>query len=165
MSTGIVIPLNVGDVIRVGRFKNKRIEVKEIGKDEFGLPTVNGRGIMKIRIEKLMKDGKHPAGGNKVIKEKIEKYLNESNMIIKKNLAYLGGQDKIPDSHKTTQIHDWVGTLTHLIQTQKYTWKDALNYLGKKHYFSPQDYEDTKYAFKMLTGKKLEDSKPGDKYA
>lgn len=57
----ITIPIEIGDVIRVGKFKNKRITVKEIGLDEYSLPTVNGKGIMKIRIEKLMppKEPKH----------------------------------------------------------------------------------------------------------
>lgn len=52
----ITIPLEIGDLILTGKFKNKKVIVKEIGYDEFGLPTVNGRGIMKIRIAKLMKD-------------------------------------------------------------------------------------------------------------
>lgn len=50
----IELDIEIGDTIRVGKFKNKRIVVKKIGKDEYGLPTVNGKGIMKIRIEKLM---------------------------------------------------------------------------------------------------------------
>lgn len=50
----IQIPLEIGDVILAGRFKNKKIKVAEIGIDDYGLPTVNGRGIMKIRIEKLL---------------------------------------------------------------------------------------------------------------
>ena len=50
----IQLPIEIGDVILTGRFKNKKVTVKEIGKDEHGLPTVNGRGIMKIRIQKLM---------------------------------------------------------------------------------------------------------------
>ena len=51
----IQIPLEIGDVIYTGRFKNKKVVVKEIGVDDYGLPTVNGKGIMKIRIEKLIK--------------------------------------------------------------------------------------------------------------
>lgn len=51
----IQIPLEIGDIILAGRFKNKKIKVKEISFDEYGLPTVNGRGIMKIRIQKLIK--------------------------------------------------------------------------------------------------------------
>lgn len=55
----IKLDINIGDIILVGRFKNKRIEVKEIGIDEHGLPTINGRSILKIRIEKLMKTKKN----------------------------------------------------------------------------------------------------------
>lgn len=50
----ISIPIEIGDVILAGRFKNKKITVKEIGVDDYGLPTINGKGIMKIRVEKLM---------------------------------------------------------------------------------------------------------------
>lgn len=50
----IQLPIEIGDVILAGRFKNKKITVKEITFDEYGLPLVNGRGIMKIRIQKLM---------------------------------------------------------------------------------------------------------------
>lgn len=49
----IQIPLEIGDTILAGRFKNKKITVKEIGIDDFGSPTVNGRSILKIRIPKL----------------------------------------------------------------------------------------------------------------
>lgn len=64
----IILPIELGDVIRVGKFKNKRITVKEIGLDEYSLPTVNGKGIMKIRIEKLM-----PPKEPKQVKESIGK--------------------------------------------------------------------------------------------
>ena len=37
----ITIDVNVGDTILGGRFKNKRIKVKDIGKDEHGMPTIN----------------------------------------------------------------------------------------------------------------------------
>jgi hypothetical protein len=50
----IQIPIEIGDVILTGRFKNKKVVVKEIGTDAFGLPTINGKGILKIRVVKLM---------------------------------------------------------------------------------------------------------------
>lgn len=49
----ITIPLEIGDIVLAGRFKNKKITVKEIGIDDYGNPTVNGRSILKIRIPKL----------------------------------------------------------------------------------------------------------------
>lgn len=49
----IQIPLEIGDTILTGRFKNKKVTVKEIGIDDYGNPTINGRSILKIRIPKL----------------------------------------------------------------------------------------------------------------
>lgn len=75
----IKLDINIGDYILVGRFKNKRIEVKEIGVDEHGGPTVNGRSILKIRIEKLMKTKKQ-------IKESKQfKLANIAKKILKEN--------------------------------------------------------------------------------
>jgi hypothetical protein len=47
---GIYIRLKVGDVIYTGRFRNKKTTVKTIGKDEYGMPTVNGKRVMNFRI-------------------------------------------------------------------------------------------------------------------
>lgn len=73
----IQIPIELGDVIRVGRFKNKKITVKEIGIDENNHPTVNGRGILKVRIEKLMppKEPKTENNMNKPNKIKLDKMI------------------------------------------------------------------------------------------
>lgn len=49
----IKIDLKVGDTVLAGKWKNKKIVVKDIGEDEFGSPTVNGKSILKIRIPKL----------------------------------------------------------------------------------------------------------------
>tara|TARA_B100000579_G_scaffold301787_1_gene251707 strand:+ start:146 stop:322 length:177 start_codon:yes stop_codon:yes gene_type:complete len=48
------IDLQVGDTILTGRFKNKREIVKTIGVDKLGQPTVNGKPMLKFRIEKAM---------------------------------------------------------------------------------------------------------------
>lgn len=50
----ISLDLKKGDVILTGKFKNKRTVVKEIGKDEHGHPTVNGKSILKFKIEKFL---------------------------------------------------------------------------------------------------------------
>ena len=49
-----IIPIEVGDTIMVGRFRNKPVKVKEIGIDELGQPTINGAPILKFRIPKYM---------------------------------------------------------------------------------------------------------------
>ena len=54
----IKLDIKKGDVLLGGRFKNKRIIVKDIGVDENGQPTINGRPALNFRIEKLMPDDK-----------------------------------------------------------------------------------------------------------
>ena len=48
----INLPVKVGDTILVGRFKNKKMVVKSIGKDKHGMPTINGRKATTFRIPK-----------------------------------------------------------------------------------------------------------------
>lgn len=57
-SGGIFIPIKVGDVILGGRFKNKKITVKTIGKDEYGMPTINGKRAFNFRIQKNQEEKK-----------------------------------------------------------------------------------------------------------
>jgi hypothetical protein len=54
----IELDIEVGDVVLGGKYKNKRIVVKEIGTDELGQPTINGKSILKFRIEKFLPDEK-----------------------------------------------------------------------------------------------------------
>lgn len=49
LSEGIEIDVSVGDTILTGKFKNKKTVVKDIGKDEHGMPTINGRKIVTFR--------------------------------------------------------------------------------------------------------------------
>ena len=46
----IRVPINIGDTILGGKFKNKRIVVKDIGKNEKGDITINGKPLLKYRI-------------------------------------------------------------------------------------------------------------------
>ena len=75
----IEIDLEKGDTILTGRFKNHKVIVKDIGKDPMtGGPTVNGREILKVRIEKLVKKKSEVKGeSNMQMREKVEHYLNE----------------------------------------------------------------------------------------
>jgi len=45
----IKLDINIGDEILTGKWKNKKITVKSIGVDDHGMPTINGKGITKIR--------------------------------------------------------------------------------------------------------------------
>lgn len=46
----ITIPIKVGDTVLGGKFKNKRITVKDIGKNEKGEITINGKPLLKYRL-------------------------------------------------------------------------------------------------------------------
>ena len=46
----IVLDVNIGDTILVGKFKNKKMVVKNIGKDKHGMPTINGRKVVTFRM-------------------------------------------------------------------------------------------------------------------
>jgi hypothetical protein len=48
------IPIEVGDTILIGRFKNKAVKVKTIEIDDIGQPLVNGSPILKCKLPKTM---------------------------------------------------------------------------------------------------------------
>ena len=45
----IKLPVEIGDTLLMGKFKNKKVVVKTIGKDEHGLPTINGKKVVTFR--------------------------------------------------------------------------------------------------------------------
>jgi len=60
----INVPVKVGDTILRGKFKNVKVKVKKIGKDQRGQPTINDKKALTFRMlsksekEKLKKDDK-----------------------------------------------------------------------------------------------------------
>ncbi len=48
----IYIPISIGDVVLGGKFKNKKMVVKSIEKNEKGDITINGKPLLKFRIMK-----------------------------------------------------------------------------------------------------------------
>ncbi len=50
----VVLDIEKGDTILTGKFKNKKVIAKDFGTDDKGQPTINGKPILKIRIQKLM---------------------------------------------------------------------------------------------------------------
>jgi len=63
------LDIKVGDILLGGKFKNKRIVVKEIGKDELGQPTINGKPLLNFRIEKHLPDNKK---SKKTLEDKVK---------------------------------------------------------------------------------------------
>ena len=48
----INIDVDTGDTVLMGKFKNKKTIVKTIGKDEYGMPTINGKKVVTFRKSK-----------------------------------------------------------------------------------------------------------------
>ena len=48
----IKLDIKVGDTIMGGKFKNKKVVVKDIGKNEKGDITINGKPLLRFRIQK-----------------------------------------------------------------------------------------------------------------
>lgn len=53
MYEDINLPVNTGDTILMGKFKNKKTVVNTIGKDEHNMPTINGKKAATFRIPNL----------------------------------------------------------------------------------------------------------------
>ncbi len=58
----IKLNVKVGDEILMGKFKNKKVVVKSIGKDEWGMPTINGKKAVTFRIPKKDLKENFPGG-------------------------------------------------------------------------------------------------------
>ncbi len=70
----IYLDLEIGDTILTGKFRNKKVIVKDVGINERGEPTVNGKSILNIRIPKLyIKE-------NKIKKLKLANLLKEETL-------------------------------------------------------------------------------------
>lgn len=81
----IEIDVEIGDTILVGRFKNKKLVVKDIGKDSHGMPTINGRKVTTFRTTKNVNENKEEI---KVIHDFLTRYTKsakKASAMIKKN--------------------------------------------------------------------------------
>ena len=46
----INLDVDKGDTVLMGKFKNKKVQVKDIGKDDYGMPTINGKKATTFRM-------------------------------------------------------------------------------------------------------------------
>lgn len=76
----IKIDIKVGDTILMGKFKNKKVVIKEIGEDEYGMPTINGKKACTFRVvEKgdIKNEGIIKVDREKLIIENFDRILNK----------------------------------------------------------------------------------------
>jgi hypothetical protein len=83
----ISLDVKPGDVILTGRFKNKRRIVKTIGTDRWGQPTINGKSILKFKIEKEMPKKKWSAKSKEELKENdLRQYIKR---VLQEQVEYI----------------------------------------------------------------------------
>ncbi len=70
VSEDVNVDVDKGDEVLMGKFKNKKVQVKDIGKDQHGMPTINGKQATTFRtineINKGFFKGKIKIGGQPV---------------------------------------------------------------------------------------------------
>ena len=131
----IKIGVEVGDTILTGRFKNKKTQVKSIGKDEHGMPTINGRKVVNFRIqdkEDVFVDEMAFTTGDGTIKgapkvSKVKKMKKKGHS----SVPYGSGYKKVKESKSIDESE--VKTIHSLLQKFGNSSQDATNMI-KKHY-------------------------------
>ena len=59
----------IGDTLLMGKFKNKKVVVKDIGKDDYGMPTINGKKAATFRLGDK---------GQNIFKKEIDEEFNNN---------------------------------------------------------------------------------------
>jgi hypothetical protein len=122
----INIPINVGDTILGGRFKNKKTIVKKIGKNAKGDITVNGKPLLKYRL----------------VKESIESFEEETNDLLRSamDIGFAAAIDLISDSPAKkanifyVRIYKQIGDEKYSFDSPEFEWSliraDVQAYIG-----------------------------------
>jgi len=100
LSEGVDLPIEIGDTVRMGKFKNKKVVVKSIDWNEKGDLLINGRPALKFRItkndidekvdyKKALKKLKIPTHMTNN-KQKLVNYLTSNPQILTQLLRLIG---------------------------------------------------------------------------
>lgn len=95
-NSAITLDISVGDILLGGRFKNVRTEVKEIGEDDNGQPTVNGKKLLNFRIAKKMPGYKEESMKKESATDLIIRKKAEDEAALKKYVDRVLTKYKIP---------------------------------------------------------------------
>jgi len=113
LKESISLDIEEGDVILTGKYKNKRKIVKTIGTDDLGQPTVNGKSILKFKIEKDLPQEKWSAKSREELENKKSTKMTESQLrcIIKEALTKTDIKDieRISRKEAKSEIEKVVG--------------------------------------------------------
>ena len=141
----IVLDINVGDTILVGKFKNKKMVVKSIGKDKHGMPTINGRKATTFRMtpkNNLKFEMNERVDFHQIATELVRKAGLKSKINFKntgKNKADYNVDNDIINIKPTSNMKDFLVTVFHEIDHAN----DAQKF-GKKKYKEKYEMEMNK---------------------
>jgi len=96
----IKLDIKVGDTIMGGKFKNKKVVVKTIGKNEKGDVTINGKPLLRFRI--IKENNIHLRRRESIMKEKLDSIIQ--NRFTDEEFQFM------PFEHFRLHISDYVGT-------------------------------------------------------
>ena len=120
----IKLPVNIGDTILTGRFKNKKTIIKTIGKDEHGMPTINGRKVVNFRIVKEGTINEIPMADLVKIDKYADKQLNPVDIVLTDKHFF----DRLTDPRNKKEISqaELIGFFKRLGKKKK----DFVNFLN-----------------------------------
>jgi hypothetical protein len=136
----IVLDVNIGDTILVGKFKNKKMVVKNISKDKHGMPTINGRKAVTFRMapkSNIKYEMNERVDFHEMATQIVKKAGLKSKVVFKdtgKNKADYTVETDTINIKPTLRLKDFLVTIFHEIDHAK----DAKK-MGKKKY--KQEYE------------------------
>jgi hypothetical protein len=124
VSEDIKLPVNIGDTILTGRFKNKKTIIKTIGKDEHGMPTINGRKVVNFRIVKEGTVNEIPMADLQKIDKYADKQLNPIDIVLTDKHFF----DRLTDPRNKKEISqaELIGFFKRLGKKKK----DFVNFLN-----------------------------------
>jgi hypothetical protein len=114
----ITINVSKGDDVLMGKFKNKKVQVKDIGKDQHGMPTINGKQATTFRTIEEVFDRLY----DKMINEANEVETAIQNTIIKEN---------IQESNTLLLEGGAYGHMSHPFDDMDLTFGDLKNIISK----------------------------------
>ena len=142
LKEAISIDVKVGDTILTGRFKNKKTVVKSIGKDEYGMPTINGRKVVTFRMPKITTD-------EQVLLERVDyyetaKYIMDAHKVkvrlvmkpLRDNKAEYNVDTRTMFVNPTGDVKDFIESILHELHHAMEAKR-----MGKSKYKKSYEYE------------------------
>jgi hypothetical protein len=106
----INVKVDKGDTVLMGKFKNKKVVVKDFGKDDHGMPTINGKVATTFRMgdkgQNVFKkdENVNEMGSNDIHFKNVVKYYDKGGPNIKKQVSLVIAGSK--NAHRDRIVGD-----------------------------------------------------------